>query len=563
MKEGVALSNTGSISGADTANLTIAPSVTGDSGTYSVFISNDLGDVTSLGILVDIQPNGAAPAAGFTAPTSNGSIRRILPLGDGRALVSGYFSSITDGSVTSNSSVAVVNEDGSVVDLPNLSASGGQIESMRFQSDGKILLAGSFSQINGVNRAKLARLNADLSLDLGFNPQGFVGSFRTPFDLVEEATGSLMVVGNFPDYGGNPNTAYAVRLTSSGDYDSSFASGSDSNIYTVLPQLDGSLLFQGQFSAWGGDTAGGYIARTDSAGALIPGNSFNANFYFTGYGISLSSGDFLAPYQYGGGLRKYALDGTLDTNFLDGLAPNSTSLALAQHADGKIVLAGWFSALGTTPIAGIARVSSDGSALDTTFNPGDGFNSTINAVAVTESGKIWVGGDFTTYNGQPTVYLTLLQGDAQSSSPLETFLADAGVPEGQRGPDDDPDQDGIANIVEWIYDRDPNEADTGFKVFSALVASDGGSLNALTASTDFAPAEVYFTFSILVPDDRKGAALTIEAAYDLTDFGASSIGVTQVGDPVPVDAGLSRISYAFTSPFSARKVGFVRLKVEF
>jgi len=44
-------------------------------------------------------------------------------------------------------------------------------------------------------------------------------------------------------------------------------------------------------------------------------------------------------------------------------------------------------------------------------------------------------------------------------TPADTFgawiLAHAGVPEGQRGPADDPDRDGLANLIEYAYDLDP------------------------------------------------------------------------------------------------------------
>jgi len=38
------------------------------------------------------------------------------------------------------------------------------------QPDGKVLIQGDFARVNGVDRFRLARLNADGSLDTGFNP---------------------------------------------------------------------------------------------------------------------------------------------------------------------------------------------------------------------------------------------------------------------------------------------------------------------------------------------------------------------------------------------------------
>ncbi len=82
----------------------------------------------------------------------------------------------------------------------------------------------------------------------------------------------------------------------------------------------------------------------------------------------------------------------------DGFNPdaNSTVYALAQQADGKIVVGGQFTTMGGVTRNRIARLNPDGS-LDTTFNPDA--NNPVFTLALQADGKIVVGGFFTTMGG--------------------------------------------------------------------------------------------------------------------------------------------------------------------
>ena len=50
------------------------------------------------------------------------------------------------------------------------------VNSVTLQPDGKVIIGGSFDQINGINRNSIARLNPtgslDLNFDAGFGPDG-------------------------------------------------------------------------------------------------------------------------------------------------------------------------------------------------------------------------------------------------------------------------------------------------------------------------------------------------------------------------------------------------------
>lgn len=67
-------------------------------------------------------------------------------------------------------------------------------------------------------------------------------------------------------------------------------------------------------------------------------------------------------------------------------------------SDGKIYIAGKFTAWGSTTANRIIRFNPDGS-IDTSFNTGTGFNSNVNRMVIDSNNKIYCIGAFTTYQG--------------------------------------------------------------------------------------------------------------------------------------------------------------------
>ena len=65
---------------------------------------------------------------------------------------------------------------------------------------------------------------------------------------------------------------------------------------------------------------------------------------------------------------------------------------------GKIYIGGAFTSWNGTLINRIARLNTDGT-LDTSFNPGAGFNDLVQVIKLDSSGKLYVGGNFTLYDG--------------------------------------------------------------------------------------------------------------------------------------------------------------------
>ncbi len=93
-----------------------------------------------------------------------------------------------------------------------------------------------------------------------------------------------------------------------------------------------------------------------------------------------------------------------------GQGANATIRNAALQADGKIIIVGNFTAYNGIAVNRIARLLPDGS-LDATFNIGLGCNGQVYGVAVQSDGKIFIVGNFSTYNGAVAVKIARLLPD--------------------------------------------------------------------------------------------------------------------------------------------------------
>ena len=555
-RNGQPLANGGTISGADTAELTILPAGVADSGTYTVTITNTLGDITSSGIVVDIVPNPAAIADGFTLPNLNGTVRLILPLPDNLALIVGDFTQASDGTTTTNGGLAVIDETGTVIDTGLTTNMG--VTAAALQPDGKILIGGFFSQVNGVARSKIARLNSDFTLDTTFVP-GTFSSYGNVNDIAVEPSGTLMVVGTFLDYNAEAGTTLAVRLSSTGAYDPSFTSGFPqyNTVVRAIPLPGGDTIFLGSFFSYGGTYS--YIVRTDSAGTAVA-TTFPAVTQ-PDRALRLSDGSIIAttafsflPTQN----VRMTDTGTQLSTFLTGGNPNNIIRGIAEDGDGRILLAGSFTNIGNR----FLRMLNDGS-IDATFDVGAGFNATAETVAVSASGKIWVGGQFTDYNGVPVNRLVLLQGTATSgppADPIADYLAGFDIPVEERLPGLDYDGDFIANVLEYLYGLNPAVADAALNVFGQIQLTSGADLNAAAGSVQYDAGAFYFNVQVLLPESQIGASIEVTASQDLVNFGPAHVTVSPVGTPVPATTGYHWVTYAVTVPVNTIPRAFFRIE---
>ena len=89
------------------------------------------------------------------------------------------------------------------------------------------------------------------------------------------------------------------------------------------------------------------------------------------------------------------------------------------QADGKIIVGGSFISYDTTLTNRITRLNSDGT-VDNTFNPGVGANGDIETVAIQTDGKIVIGGNFTSYDGNFVNFIARLNSDGSFDPTFNT-----------------------------------------------------------------------------------------------------------------------------------------------
>jgi uncharacterized delta-60 repeat protein len=101
------------------------------------------------------------------------------------------------------------------------------------------------------------------------------------------------------------------------------------------------------------------------------------------------------------GFRRLNSDGSLDTSFNSGgVGFNLQVHDFEEDSNGKLYVAGKFTSYNGTAINRIVKLNTDGS-IDTSFNVGTGFNGFVvyNLEWDSTNNKLYVFGDFTTYNG--------------------------------------------------------------------------------------------------------------------------------------------------------------------
>ena len=293
--------------------------------------------------------------------TSGNTVRGAVFQSDGKAILVGDFT-VYNG--TAMNRIVRVNADGSQDTSFNIGSGFNATTNVAVvQSDGKILVGGSFTTFNGVSRPKIARLNSDGSLDTTFNPgTGTTGTGSLVDAIAVQNDGKILLGGVFAAYNGTLRTNLA-RVNSDGTLDTTFTVGSGPNgrVYSVIVQPDQKVFIAGAFSSYNG-TSRGSVARLSTLGAL-------------------------------------------DTTFATGSGASKDVYTAALQSDGKFVIGGNFGSYNGTQRKGIARINSDGS-LDTAFDAGSGSgvgSYTILSISIQSNGSIIVGGDFNAYNpGSPS-----------------------------------------------------------------------------------------------------------------------------------------------------------------
>jgi uncharacterized delta-60 repeat protein len=205
----------------------------------------------------------------------NSSVWSIMEQSDGKILVGGFFTSYSG---VSRNRIIRLNTDGSVDNTFNTGTGfNNQVRTFALQSDGKILVGGSFTTYSGISSNYIIRLNTDGSKDTTYN-NGQVGitginfgQSLVVFSIYVKTNDNTLVVGNFNGYdtyffnrfielksNGSPvgtiDVSRIARFNSNGTIDNTFNIGTGFNgeVSYVDIQSDDKILVTGNFTTYNG-----------------------------------------------------------------------------------------------------------------------------------------------------------------------------------------------------------------------------------------------------------------------------------------------------------------------
>lgn len=269
------------------------------------------------------------------------------------------------------------------------------------------------------------RYNSDFSLDETFTPPTFdTGTNGYVRGVVELSNGKLVIVGHFYNVNGVSRNKIA-RLNADGSLDEGFDPGLGFNNNALVVRLlsDGGFLVGGSLGNYDGSSVG-KIVKFDSAGVLDATFTPDASVDNNVYAIKVdSSGKIYVGGDFTNKLVRLNGNGTLDTAFDVGSGFNSRVSAIALDAAGKVVVGGWFNEYkGSACNRGIVRLEANGD-LDAGFTTeGSGLNYTqgvVQCLAVQANNKVVAGGWFDEYNGSRRGHIVRLNSDGTEDTSFE------------------------------------------------------------------------------------------------------------------------------------------------
>jgi uncharacterized delta-60 repeat protein len=329
-----------------------------------------------------LLPSGPPDPAFLVGAGFNGDVRALLHSEPARGLYVGGSFTTYQGEprvglarlTVGQAGIADAMPDGAFV--PVLGGANPVINAIAEQYDGKILVGGSFSTVNGAVSANLARLNPDGTLDASFvppTPSGAVNSIALRPD------GRILIGGAFTQLAGQPRRGLA-RLNLDGTLDPTFIVGTGVNglVNSVAVAPDGSIYAGGQFSSYNGRSIYNNLVRLSASGGID--GRFNYSLVSTG-----------------------GLNGTVNN--------------VQVRPTGEVLASGLFTQISNsvlpivaTTVGRVVQLKSDGS-LDAAFNPGGaGANNSVHHAATMGNGDLVLVGAFSSFNDLPVSRIAVLAG---------------------------------------------------------------------------------------------------------------------------------------------------------
>ena len=427
-------------------------------GSFTYFNNTKVGNIIKFKPDGTFDSSFNAGGSGFSGYTLPSYVSAITIDGSGNLIVGGNFNNYNGG--TDNADyIAKLSPSGALLKINPADTAGGgyngvagNVNALATDTNGNVYVGGSFtySYIGkvGNSRAYILKINSSGTL-VPINPNdgttfatnGFNGGVSA---LTFDSSGNLWVGGGFTQNsigGGGTlgNTVRIAKIDTTGtvqkinpaDTVSVTGNGFNSNVNSIVFDSSGNMYAGGAFTvSYIGNTSNstysfakinssGVIQKINSSDAFSTnGNGFNGTVYsmaIDGTGNIWVGGAFPSTYEGGTGAKsanyivKFNSSGVKQNiNSSDVLSTTGNGFdnqvnALTTDSSGNVYAAGLFtkSYIGAVKkLSSFAAKISPTTGLDMVFNSSSaGFDSFVRAQVRDSSGNLYVGGNFTSYNG--------------------------------------------------------------------------------------------------------------------------------------------------------------------
>ena len=315
--------------------------------------------------LLRLSENGVMDPLFCSGPGSNEAVAAIGFQSSGKAIIGGRFSTF-DGVATGGLTRLALDGSPDATFLANVDW---EVTDLVIEPDDDIIACGRLLQAEGPR--KLFRFSPDGVVDPTFNVS-FLGD---PWELKLQPDGKILIAGGVSIINGVPVDQLA-RLNADGTLDASFdapAPYSENQVRALEIQPDGKILVGTPY------TAGGGVSRLNANGSLdntLTTSSFDFGLVFE---IELlAGGRFIAVGDFGDingstavDVALFAADGTLEATSSTG--SDDFVYCVAADAQGRFVMGGSFTYFGGVPLNSLTRTLSCAATTFYSDTDGDGF----------------------------------------------------------------------------------------------------------------------------------------------------------------------------------------------
>jgi uncharacterized delta-60 repeat protein len=314
-----------------------------------------------------------------------------------------------------------------------------RIFAIDYQSDGKIIVGGNFTDFNGNTVNRICRLNPDGTEDNTFTSNlgtGFNNSVRT---IKVQPDDKILVGGDFTDFNGN-SVNYICRLNpdgrEDGDFTTNIGSGFNGKVYSIKLLSDNTIIVGGSFTDFDGNTVG-RIAKLNSNGTYNSSFTTNTGTGFNGDVLSLDI-DTSDNIYVGGGFTDF--DGTTvscaakmsgagvqNSTFSTNISTNLNNPVNAiRYNSNKVLIGGDFTGAFGTGLNCIYQLNPDGTQdtdfmiQATNYGSGSGYDDRVSAIEAVADGWL-VGGDFADYSGNTISSINYIQNTGKQLNGYRAF----------------------------------------------------------------------------------------------------------------------------------------------